>query len=363
MALVTRRGFAGFWPAAVIGGEFALARAARGAGEPMVAIDSNENPDGPPEIALKVMRESLALGGRYHGEATEDLETELGRALGLKPGEVLAGAGSSEILHAAIDVFTSATRPVVVSNPTYEACPELARALGRPSEKVPLTPTYAADVEKMAAVARVKKAGLVYLCNPNNPTGSATPQDRIKWLSENLPADCVLLVDEAYLDFSPQLGSAVGLIKAGRNVVVARTFSKIWGMAGLRVGYGCARTEYINKMAPFRDMVVNMASARGALAAVKNSGTILPQRRAKMTKLRGDVCAWLHGKGFDYIEPYGNFVMIKIKKPVRPVIQAFASKGVAVGRPFPPYEDMLRVTIGTEHEMDRFRAAFTQVFS
>lgn len=362
---LTRRGFAGIWPAALALSEFGLARNARAqqsaAGAPLIALDANENPDGPPEVSIAAMRESLALGGRYHDDAMTELETELARVLDLAPNQVLVGAGSSEILHAAMDAFTSKTRPVILPNPTFELCIEIGTALGCPLVKVPLTDTYAADVEKMAAEARKAGGGLVYLCNPNNPTGSATPKERIDWLAANLPPKTLLLVDEAYLDFSPQLGTALGHVRTGANVIVARTFSKIYGMAGLRVGYGCARPDVIAKMAPFRDMVISVVSARGALAALRNAGAIIPERRAKMTKARGELCAWLRHKGYDYIEPHGNFVMIKIRRPVRPVIQAFAAKGVAVGRPFPPYEDMLRLTIGTEPEMEKFRAAFREV--
>lgn len=362
---LTRRGFAGIWPAALALSEFSLARKARAqqpaAAAPLIALDANENPDGPPEVSIAAMRESLALGGRYHDEAMSDLGAELARVLDLAPNQVLVGAGSSEILHAAMDAFTSKTRPVILPEPTFELCIYVGTALGSPIVKVPLTDTYAADVEKLAAEARKAGGGLVYLCNPNNPTGSATPKDRIDWLATNLPPETLLLVDEAYLDFSPQLGTALGHVKNGANVIAARTFSKIYGMAGLRVGYGCARPDLIAKMAPFRDMVISVVSARGALAALKNAGTIVPERRAKMAKARGELCAWLRSKDFDYIEPHGNFVMIKIRRPVRPVIQAFAAKGVAVGRPFPPYEEMLRLTIGTEPEMEKFRTAFSEL--
>ena len=364
---LTRRNFAGIWPAALALNEFSLARGARAqqppSAVPLIALDSNENPEGPPDVSIAAMQESLRLGGRYHDEAMADLGADLARVLDLAPNQVLVGAGSSEILHAAMDAFTSKSRPLILPAPTFELCTEIGTARGCPIVKVPLTNDYAADVEKMAAEAKASGAGLVYLCNPNNPTGSATPKERIDWLAANLPPDTILLVDEAYLDFSPQLGTALGHVKNGANVIVARTFSKIYGMAGLRVGYGCARPDVIAKMAPFRDMVISVVSARAAHAALNNAASIVPERRAKMAKARTDLCAWLRGRGFDYIEPYGNFVMIKIRRPVRPVIQAFAMKGVAVGRPFPPYDEMLRLTIGTEPEMERFRTAFAEVMA
>jgi histidinol-phosphate aminotransferase len=360
---LTRRGFAGLWPAIAMAGEMGLARVARAQAAGLVLIDANENPDGPPEVSLGVMRDALPLGGRYHDDAVADLTNELSRLLDVTPGHIMVGSGSSEVLHSAMEAFTSPTRPVVLSDPTYEYCSEVGAAMGTPVVKVPLTATYAADAEKLAEAARKANAGMVYVCNPNNPTGSATPKEKIDWLASNLPADCVLLVDEAYLDFSPHIGTALDHVKNGENVLVARTFSKIYGMAGLRVGYGCAKPEIIRKLIPFRNMVISVVSARGATAAIRNYSAVVPERRARMAKDRGDLCAWLKSNGYEYIEPHGNFMMIKIRRPVRPVIQAFAARGVAVGRPFPPFEEMLRVTIGTPSDMAAFRTAFQQVMT
>ena len=184
--------------------------------------------------------------------------------------------------------FTGPDRPLISVSPAYEGPIELTRALGRPVVLTPLREDYTADVKKLAEAADRAKGGLIYLCNPNNPTSAMVKSAEIDWLVANLPARTVLLVDEAYIHFgeSPDLKSALPYVRQGKDVIVTRTFSKIYGMAGLRVGFAAARPEFIGQLAPLRINVISIVTARAVLAALANRDQIVPARRAALAKTR-----------------------------------------------------------------------------
>lgn len=352
------------WIAAglAMGGEAAYAQNRNGKGE-LILLDANENPEGPPASSIEAMSRVLGKTGRYHDRENEEFAQYMARFEGLKPEQLLLGSGSSEILHCAIDAFTSPTIPLITSSPSYEQPVDMAHAYGRPVIKLPMTKDYSADVRRMAAEAGKARGGLIYVVNPNNPTSSITPKADISWLIENLPPNTIALIDEAYIHFStsPQLASAIPYIEKGKNIVVARTFSKIYGMAGLRVGYGCARADLISKMGQFRSNVIPLTGLYAAKAALAEAGQLIPRRRQKYDQIRTDLCGWLDARKIGFIPPHANFVMIDVKRDVRPVISAMLERGIAVGRPFPPMNQFLRVTLGTESEMARFKQEFARV--
>jgi histidinol-phosphate aminotransferase len=306
----------------------------------------------------------LPATGRYHYQEYRDFYAELAKSEDLKPGQVLVGAGSSEVLHAAVDAFTSPSRPLIAINPTFEGPLEVMRGYGREVVRIPLTTDYTADVTKLAEAADKSKGALIYLCNPNNPTGTVTPKKDVDWLVANAPHDSVVLIDEAYVHFAetPEMESALKHVRAGKNVVVTRTFSKIYGMAGLRAGYACAREDLISAMSPFRNNVISYVAVQAVLAALADTPNFLPQRRAAILKTRRELYGWLQERGLDYIESHANFLMIDLKRDVRPVIFAMPPQGVAVGRPFPPMDNFLRVSIGTDADMAKFREVFWSVY-
>ena len=328
----------------------------------LVLLNANENPDGPPQVSIDAMTKVLSRSGRYHDEDMDQLAAVIATQEKLQPNEVLIGCGSSEILHCAVDAFTSPTLPLITTLPSYELPVEMTSALRNPVIKLPLTADYAADVRKMAAEAEKAKGGLIYVVNPNNPTSSITKKDDIAWLVANLPANTVALIDEAYIHYStsPDLASAIPYVREGKNVMVARTFSKIYGMAGLRIGFGCARADLIEKMGVFRNNTIPVPSVFAAKAALA-SPTLVGERREKVAKIRTDLCRWLDGNRYKFIPPHANFVMIDVQRDVRGVIGEMLKQNVAVGRPFPPMHQMLRVTIGTEAEMAKFKEAFAKV--
>jgi histidinol-phosphate aminotransferase len=369
--MLTRRGFASVGFAALAGRmlpEAAYAQRALVRGNlpaDMVWLNANENPDGPPRSSIDAMAKVLPEGGRYHYQEFGDFYAALARSEDLAPNQIQVGSGSSEVLHAAVDAFTSPTRPLITVAPTYEGPVDLAaRGLGREVVRITLEPPYVPDVKKLVEAAQKAGGGLIYLCNPNNPTSSITPRKDLAWLVENLPPSTILLVDEAYSHFadSPDYESALSYVRQGKSVVVTRTFSKIYGMAGLRAGFACAPPELISKTAPFRMNVISIVTARAVLAALEESKTLIPERRAKFIRIRSELCAWLRDRGLSFIEPQANFVMIDVGRDAREFITAMPPKGVAVGRPFPPMNNFLRVSLGTDRDMARFREVFWSVY-
>ncbi|MEO8370846.1 MAG: aminotransferase class I/II-fold pyridoxal phosphate-dependent enzyme [Candidatus Solibacter sp.] len=330
----------------------------------MVWLNANENPAGPPPAVLDAMREALAVSNRYHYNEFEQIVKVMAASEGLGPNQIVAGAGSSEVLHTAVDAFTSATRPLISVTPAYELPIEVARTLGHAVLLTKLRDDYSADVKSLAEAATKAGGGLIYLCNPNNPTSATTTAADVDWLVANLPPNTILLMDEAYIHFveSPDVKSAVPYVKQGKNVIVARTFSKIYGMAGLRVGFALAKPEIIEKMSQLAINVIAYPSAKGVLAALQNRDNILPPRKAALAKTRRELCAWLKERNLKYIEPGANFMMIDCGRNAREFISGMPKLGVSPGRPFPPLDNHLRVTIGTDPEMAKFREAFWKIY-
>lgn len=348
--------------------EPALAQRALVAGDApadTVWLNANENPEGPCAAALEAMAEVLGRVGRYHYQQQREFLATVARSEGLEPEQVLIGAGSNEILQTAVYAFTAPDRPLIFPEPTFELPAGIASALGHPVIAVPLTKRCTADVERLVAEARKSGGGLIYLCNPNNPTSTITTKAELSWMVEKLPPRTILLVDEAYIHFSedPELESAIGYACQGREVIVARTFSKIYGLAGLRVGFGCARPDLIARLGALRSNVVSWVSARAVMASLGQLPGLLVERRRRVAALRSGLCRWLAERGFSYLEPHANFVMIDLGRNVREVIPELVRRGVAPGRPFLPLRTFLRVSIGTPAEMETFRRVFSEVMA
>ena len=325
----------------------------------MVWLNANENPAGPPAASLAAMREALPTSGRYHYQEFGDIYAAVAKSEDLQPDQTIVGAGSSEVLQLAIDA-----RPLITIAPTFEGPLEVARGLGRPIVLTKLLPDYSADVHKLVEEAGNAHGGLIYICNPNNPTSAITTRKDLEWLVANLPANTILLVDEAYIHFgeSPELGSALAYVRQAKDVIVTRTFSKIYGMAGLRVGFAAAKPELIQRMTRLRMGVISIVSARAVVAALADRENILRERRASLFKTRRELCDWLRERKLGFIEPHANFIMIDVGRNAREFVNAMPRLGVAPGRPFPPLDNLLRATIGTDAEMARFRDVFWKVY-
>ena len=208
-----------------------------------------------------------------------------------------------------------------------------------------------------------RDVGLVYLCNPNNPTGRIVTAAEVKALLDGIPEDIPVLIDEAYHHFvdDPAYATAIPYVTEGRPVIVTRTFSKIAALAGMRLGYAVAPPKLIERLRPHSIASINAIVKWGGVAALRDTES---QARVKKVtlELREKTARELQGFGYDVVPSDANFFMVHIKRPVQPVIDEFKTKGVLVGRPFPPMTQHLRVSVGTPGEMQRFVSAFREIF-
>jgi histidinol-phosphate aminotransferase len=366
---LSRRGFAQMLGAgaalAALRPPFAFGASATGARVPrstpaVVRLSSNENPYGPSPTALSAMTEAFGLAWRYPDEHQETLVAELSKTHGVGGEQILLGDGSSEILKLAAAAFTSAGKKLVVADPTFEAIAHYARAGGAEVVSVRLTSDYRHDLSKMLDTTA---AGLIYICNPNNPTASLTPKDGVRAFLSRLPRETFALVDEAYFHYveSGDYESVVPLVKDYPNLIVARTFSKIYGMAGLRCGYCVAQSQTIERLRAHQAWdSINIMAIVAALASVRDASHVEQGRRLN-GEVKKFVCAELDKMGLAYIPSAANFMMIEMRRDVRPLLASMRQRGVEVGRFFPTLPNHMRVTVGTREEMQTFLAALRQV--
>lgn len=336
----------------------------------VVRLSSNENPYGPSPKALKAMTDAFGLACRYPDDSADLLIEALAKSEGINIDQILLGAGSGEILKICASAFTGPTAggkngaagrgKLVVADPTFEAIIQHASLRGAETVKIPLDPRFGHDLPKMAAAA---KEGLIYICNPNNPTASLTPKNEIREFIKKTPRQTAILVDEAYHHYvdSPDYESVIPLIKDHPNLIVARTFSKIYGMAGMRCGFCVAQPETIERMRPHQLWdSVNIMALVAATASLNDPDQVANGRRLN-SEARAFAIGELDKMGFEQIPSQANFIMFNIKRPVVPVIQALKQRNVNVGRLFPALPNHMRLTIGKKTEMETFLAAFRQV--
>jgi histidinol-phosphate aminotransferase len=325
-----------------------------------IMINANENPLGPCEASRKAIGEITPQGGRYSDWLTDDLVKVFADAEGLKPENVRVYPGSSGPLHYAVLAFTSPTKSYVTADPGYEAGMHAAEFVGARVVKVPLTKNYAHDSKAMVAAA--PDAGLIYVCTPNNPTGTLTPHAGIEWLVANKPKGALVLVDEAYIHFSGA-ASALDLVKAGQDVIVLRTFSKIYGMAGIRCGFAIGRPDLLAKLNQHGGYSAMPITAVAAATACLKDGHVVPARKEVNTTIRQGTFDWLSRQGYAYVPSESNCFMLETKRPAKEVIAGMAERNVYIGRPWPVWPTHVRITVGTQAEMAEFQAAFQKVMA
>lgn len=338
-----------------------LAAAARPANAPqtgdVVMIDSNENPLGPSQGAREAAIAIVPRGGRYAFNLSSEVVKTFAQQEGLKPDHIMVTVGSTPPLNAAVLVLTSPQRSYVTADPGYEAGMRAAGVVGARVVNVPLTKTYAHDVKAMAAVA---DAGVFYVCTPNNPTGTLTPHADVEYLVENKPKDSIVVVDEAYIHFTEAAQTTLDLVKAGKDVIVLRTFSKVYGMAGLRCGMAMARPDLLEKIRPYCWNMMPVTAVVAAVASL-NDAQLVPERRRINAGVRQQTFDWLARNGYSFIPSEANFFMLDAKRSGKEVREAVAKEGVFVGRVWPSMPTCVRVTVGTQEEMERFQAAWQKV--
>jgi histidinol-phosphate aminotransferase len=337
----------------------------------VICIASNENPVGPGQKVLGTLKSLLENGarpGRYSGQAGE-LTEAIAAHFKVKTDNVLVSEGSTEILRAATQVFTAKTKPLVGTIPTYEECAGYAELLGHPVKGVKLNSEFKIDLETMLAAA--KGAGLVFYCSPNNPTatyvGAKATRDFLTKLIAASP-ETTILVDEAYFDYvtDPDHETHVPFAIEHPQVIVARTFSKAYGMAGLRMGYAVGHPETIRKMAEWDagsgTSSLNVLAMQAAIAAVQQDASFIVAERARNKDVRDFTMKWFADRGMKPTDSQANFMFVNIGRPVKEFRDACRKQGVLVARDFPPFEKThCRISYGTMPEMQKAVAVFGEV--
>lgn len=326
-----------------------------------VVINANENPLGPCTDAMEAIHKIVASGGRYKYDLTDQMQETLAEQEGVKSSYVLAYAGSSAPLHQAVLAYCTKDRPFVAADPGYEAGGRAANFIGAKVVQVPLRKgTWDHDVKAMLAAA--PNGGLFYICNPNNPTGTLTKKEDIEWLVANKPAGSIVLVDEAYLHISPNAVKCVDLVAQDKDVLVLRTFSKLYGMAGLRAGAAIAKPEILERVKGWSAGMMPITGMVGATASLKNK-TLVQDRRKIMGDVREETFAYLTKKNVEFIPSESNCFMLNAKRPGHEFWADMAKEKVYIGRTWKVWPEWVRVTVGTHDEMQKFQAAFDKVYA
>ena len=327
-----------------------------------VFISMNENPLGPASATLEAIAKAAAMGNRYHGDIVQATVNTALDLFGLRRGYVGLFPGSGGPLNLALASNIGPDRPLVYGDPSYEQGPNVADTMGAPKFPVKLTANYAHDVRAM--VAATPKAGAYYIVNPNNPTGTMTPKSDIVWLLKNKPAGSVVIVDEAYHHFSND-ESCIDLVAADQDIIVTRTFSKIYGMAGLRAGLVFAKPAYFQKFratSVFAPALasISITSAAGANAAMLDKD-LVPLRRKINADNRDATLEFLTKHGYSVVPgSQTNFFMVDVKRPGGEFQSAMLDENVAIGRTWASMPTYVRVTVGTKDEMAKFKSAFVK---
>lgn len=328
-----------------------------------IRINFNENPYGPCPRALAALDTCGPIAARYPDSAYFALTDELARKHDVKRENIALGCGSTEILCIADEAFVGPGKHLVTADPTFEAVIEYVNAAHGAAVKVPLTKDHRHDFDAMAARC-TSQTGLVYVCNPNNPTGTIMTRDEVAAFVKRVPKSTIILVDEAYFDFAtdPSYGTAIPLIAEHPNVMVSRTFSKVYGMAGMRLGYAVGAKETIERLRPYNLQPFNgNAAVLSAARASLGDKDHIDECGRRMNATRDWMCSELTKQGRKFIPSQANFVMIDVNTDVGPVGEAFRAKKILVGRRFPAMPTFLRVSIGTRPQMDQFMAALAEI--
>jgi histidinol-phosphate aminotransferase len=331
-------------------------------------LHNNENPLGPGPAALEALRAALGEGGaagRYPFGQIDDLHKAIAGAFSVKAENVVTGCGSTQILRSAVQMFTSPTNPLVAGELTYEECAGYAELIGTPVRAIPLDRTLKLDLAAMADAA--KGAGVVFVNNPNNPTATLHGADAIgSFIDRVLTAspDTTILIDEAYHDYVTDPSHKTQIPAAIQNprVVVARTFSKAHGMAGMRLGYAIGHPDTIQKIAAWEGgNALNLAGIVCGMASIKDQPRI-DAERDRNTEARRFTSDWFSKAGFAATDSQTNFLFVNIRRPAKEFREACRAEGILVARDFPPFEKShVRISVGTLDEMKKAVGIFGKV--
>jgi histidinol-phosphate aminotransferase len=326
--------------------------------EGAVLINANENPLGPCKAACEAIASIAHKGGRYDVDGeTEKLTQTFASQNGLKEEYISVYAGSSEPLHFTVLAFTSPTKGFVTADPSYEAGMYAAKVSGAKITKVALKADYAHDVKAM--VAADPNAGVIYICNPNNPTGTLTTKEDIAYALANKPKGSIILVDEAYIHLSDS-PSVLDMVAADKDLIVLRTFSKVYGMAGIRCGFAIGRPDLLAKLQPYGQNAMPITGSAAANVSLLDT-ELVPQRKKIIGDIRNNTFEYLSANNYKFIPSQSNCFMIDTGRDGKQVIAAMQAKNVYIGRTWPIWPSYVRITVGSPDDMAKFKTAFKEV--
>jgi histidinol-phosphate aminotransferase len=319
----------------------------------IIKLGSNENPHGPAESAKKAMIDAVIISNRYQFDTNAQLREAIGKLTGHTKDHILLGAGSSELL-GVVTAWTAYKKGnIVASEPTFKVWLPAARKLGLPTKLVPLTATKHNDLKALAG-SMDADTKMVYLCNPNNPTGTVSPFNELEGFVNTVTAKTVLLVDEAYTDYydSPSMAH---LINDHPNLIIAKTFSKTYGMAGARVGYVIAHPDTIKELSSFMAWAnagPSAVSMKGALGVI-NDKAFIDYVKAENIKAKAILYKGFSDLGIKYIESFTSFVYFDTKSYPKNIPAVLQTANIVGARSFEENSSWLRISIGTVQEMTK----------
>jgi histidinol-phosphate aminotransferase len=328
-----------------------------------IILNSNENAYGPSPRVIQAMRDALPFCNRYPDAQRDDFLSSVAQLHHVSYKQLIMGHGSTELLRMCVDAFAGPGKKVITATPTFEVISWCAKARGAEVVTVPLTPNYAHDLGAMLDKVDANTT-LVYICNPNNPTASITPRADIETFIGKLPAHTYVLIDEAYHEFaagSPGYRSFIEDPVRIDHVIVSRTMSKIYGLAGLRLGYGFSAPQTIQLLQPHQlDQNANMVALMCSVVALGDQASIT-SAIARNAADRSEFMRQAQSRNIRYIPSHTNFVMMYAGRPAPPLIEAFKQRNILIGRPFPPMDNFVRISLGLPDEMKTFWSVWDDV--
>ena len=326
-------------------------------------LSANENPFGPSDKAKEAIRQSIDGSYRYGFEDIRALSEKIADHEGIDQNQILMAAGSSQILLAAAIYLSHEGGNIVTGDPSYADLPSTAEGMGTDVKWIPLKEDFCLDLEGMEA-AIDDDTSMVYICNPNNPTATVLDPEELDSFCRRVSEKVPVLIDEAYIEYldEPDVNSMMSLVIEGYNVIIARTFSKMYGFAGLRVGYMAAREEMVNKIMPLsRGFASISATSASAALAAYNDTEFIDVTKQKNRESKEALISTLDREGYEHIASSTNFVMFQVRLPGERFVQEMLNRGVSVRSWTFAEKNWCRVTVGTLPEMEIFAQAFREI--
>ena len=326
-------------------------------------LNANENPYGPSKRVREVLKNSFDIACRYPFSVFGELVQMIADKEGVTKDHIVVCGGSTEGLKVAGLLYGKDGGEIISADPTFQSLMRYAENFGAKVHRVPLNEALEHDLDQMAEKIN-KKTGLVFICNPNNPTGTLINKNTLKDFCTSFENRAMIFSDEAYYDFitTPDYPSMVTLVKEGKNVIVSKTFSKVYGMAGLRIGYLIAKPEVARKLRAGVMAMTNTLAIEAAKEALKDD-EFYKYSLLKNTEAKASIYQVLDDIGLEYVKSHTNFVFFKTGRPITELIQSMEQEQVLIGRPFPPMLNWARISTGSTEQIAQFGTALKKVMS